>query len=298
VDVDQVVVELYGLTPETFTAARNRAAKAAKDTGHSHTAAAIMALRKPTLAAWLANHLVRVDPDGVHQLTELGEQLRQAHLAADGSALRRLTPYRYKIVQALVSTARDRATADGRTVTAAVVDRLTETLDAALVDPGAAQLLRTGQLTSALRHVGFGVVDESGEPAQLAPVQPRVVRSNRRPPARKSATARTPPDADPLRKRLAELTIRAERAAAEHAEVEAERAEAESLLDANQHHIADLEAAIERLADELEQTRDQLKAARRESPRLQRNLDRATRTATSAQRRLESTAAQLTKFGS
>jgi hypothetical protein len=47
-----------------------------------------------------------------------------------------------------------------------VADRVTETLDAALVDPGTAQLLRTGRLTSALRHVGFGVVDESGESAQ------------------------------------------------------------------------------------------------------------------------------------
>jgi len=58
--------------------------------------------------------------------------------------------------------------AGGRRVTAQTAERLTETLDAALVDPGAAQLLRTGQLTSALRHVGFGVVDENGDPAQLA----------------------------------------------------------------------------------------------------------------------------------
>jgi hypothetical protein len=55
--------------------------------------------------------------------------------------------------------------AGGRTVTAAVAERLAETLDAALVDPGAAQLLRGGRLTSALRHVGFGVVDETGQPA-------------------------------------------------------------------------------------------------------------------------------------
>jgi hypothetical protein len=289
VDVDHVAVELYGLAPEAFTAARNHAAKAARDAGDPRSAAAIMALRKPTLAAWLANHLVRVDPEGVHQLTELGEQLREAHLSTDGAALRRLTPYRHKLVQALVATARERATTEGRAVTAAVVDRLTETLDAALVDPGAAQLLRTGQLTSALRHVGFGVVDESGEPAQLAPVKPHVVRSSRPEPARKPAAVRKPPKADPTRQRLAELTRRAEQAAAEYAEVEAERAEAESLLDANQHHIADLEAAIERLTDE--------KAARRESPRLQRTLDRAARTAAAAQRRRDSTANQLTKFG-
>ena len=42
------------------------------------------ALRKPTLAAWLANQLVGTDPDQVNDLTELGDQLREAHLSADG----------------------------------------------------------------------------------------------------------------------------------------------------------------------------------------------------------------------
>jgi hypothetical protein len=44
----------------------------------------LKALRKPTLAAWLANQLVRTDPGQVNDLTELGDQLREAHLSADG----------------------------------------------------------------------------------------------------------------------------------------------------------------------------------------------------------------------
>ncbi|WP_432945716.1 hypothetical protein ACQPXM_06300 [Kribbella sp. CA-253562] len=287
-----------GWPPEDFTAARNLAAKEAKDAGDTRTAEAIKALRKPTLAAWLANQLVRADPDGVHQLTELGEQLRQAHLSADGPALRRLTPQRHELVRSLVTTARDKARAEGRMVTAAVAERLTETLDAALVDPGAAQLLRTGQLTSALRHVGFGVVDESGEPAQLVPVRPRVVRRKRPAPARKTVAPPRPRRPDPLQQRQAELAARAEQAVAEYAEAEAERVQAESLLDANQHHLADLEATVERLTDELEQTRDQLRAVRRETVRLQRSLDRAARTAATAQRRRDGAAEQLARFGS
>ena len=76
-DVDAAAVELYGLAPEQFTAARNAAAKAAKDGGDVRAGEAIKTLRKPTLAAWPANQLVRADPDGVNDLTELGEQLRQ-----------------------------------------------------------------------------------------------------------------------------------------------------------------------------------------------------------------------------
>jgi DNA repair exonuclease SbcCD ATPase subunit len=298
VDVDQVAVELYGLAPDDFTAARNEAARAATNGGDTRTAEAIKALRKPTLASWLANQLVRANPDGVHQLTELGEQLRQAHLSADGPALRRLTPQRHELVRSLVTTARDKARAEGRTITAAVAERLTETLDAALVDPGAAQLLRTGQLISALRHVGFGVVDESGDPAKLAPVKPRVVRRARPAPARKSTAAPRPPRQDPLQQRRAELAARADQTATDYDEAEAERAEAESLLDANQHHVSDLEATIERLTEELEQARDRLKAVRREAPRLQRNLERATRTAAAAQRRRDGAAEQLARFSS
>ena len=90
-DTDTVAVELYGLEPELFTAARNQVAETARDAGDDQSAAAIMALRKPTLAAWLANQLVRTDPDGIHALTELGEDLRQTYLSADATRRRELT---------------------------------------------------------------------------------------------------------------------------------------------------------------------------------------------------------------
>ncbi|WP_328522801.1 hypothetical protein [Kribbella sp. NBC_00359] len=78
-EIDAAVVDLYGLAPEQFVAARNRLAKAVRDRGDEPAAAAIVALRKPTVAAWLANQLVRADPDGIHALTEMGEQLRQTY---------------------------------------------------------------------------------------------------------------------------------------------------------------------------------------------------------------------------
>src|SRR6266508_1336587 len=114
-------------------------AKAAKGNNEPAAAAAITALREPTLAAWLANLLVRTDPDGVNDLTVLGDELRAAHLSADGTRLRQLTPRRHELVQALVRTARARANERDRVVSDSVAVRLTETLDAALIDPGAAQ---------------------------------------------------------------------------------------------------------------------------------------------------------------
>lgn len=77
VDLDAVAVELYGLTPDEFTAARNQLAKNVDGAA----AAAIRALRKPTLAAWLANLLVRTDParpDETSRRAQHAQEDRQA----------------------------------------------------------------------------------------------------------------------------------------------------------------------------------------------------------------------------
>lgn len=59
VDLELVAVDLYGLPPDEFTAARNQAAAQARADGEAAVSSAIKNLKKPTLAAWLANQLVR-----------------------------------------------------------------------------------------------------------------------------------------------------------------------------------------------------------------------------------------------
>jgi hypothetical protein len=308
-DVAAAARELYGLPPEDFTAARNQVAKQAKDVGDSASSNALKALRKPTRAAWLANLLVRTDPAGVDELTELGDELRRAHISGDGRRLRELTLRRHGLVHRLVTTARAQARSDGHPVSGPTEQRLTETLDAAVIDPGAAQLLRSGQLTSALRHVGFGVVDENDEPAQLAPIRPRVVRSSQSTTTRKSPTkgpaggtarrsaARRTGDRTPSAitasatasssagKRRTELRSRADRAEVEYVAAQAERTQAQADLDAHEHRLADLEATIERLTADLEQARQQLRDANRRTRALQVELNRTTRNANAAQHR-------------
>lgn len=303
-DTVEVALELYGLEPEQFTAARNQFAMSARADGDETTAAVIMAMRKPTITAWLANQLVRTDPDGIHALTELGEELRQTYLSADAGRRRELTRLRHELVSGLVRTARERA-AGGRRVTAQTAERLIETLDAALVDPGAAQLLRTGQLTSGLRHVGFGIVDESGDPAQLAAVRPRVVRRSD-PPHRaesrkiaprpgRTAERRTTVDRT-LQDRLNAQRKRVDQAEEDYAAAEAEREQAELVLDAHQHRIADLEADLVRLNDQLEQTREALRQARKQTSRLQSAFSQAARNAAAIRKRRDTENQRLNKL--
>ncbi|GAB2635242.1 hypothetical protein [Kribbella swartbergensis] len=291
------VLELYGLPPEQFTAARNQLATALKDAGDIAGSAEVRALRKPTIAAWLANRLVRIAPDQVDELTAFGEQIRTAHATGDRVGLKQLTPRRHELVQQLVAVAAADAAANGRVVTPVAAERLTETLDAALVDPRAAQLLRTGRLSSAMRHVGFGVVDESGEPAAVQPLkkaakvaQPtqRAKAPTGKAPAAQAApvAAGKPTQKQLLRQRRTELQQRLREVAAEYEAAEKERLAAESELDANEHHIADMQTAIERLTDELEQARRELRAAQSRTRKLERGLTIAARAAASAKRRL------------
>jgi hypothetical protein len=306
VDVD-VVVELYGLPPERFTAARNQLAAALKEAGDLRRSAAVKELRKPTVAAWLANHLVRVAPDQIGELTDFGDELRAVVLAGDGARLRRLTPRRHGMVQRLVAIAKTEAAAMGRVATNGVAERLAETLDAAMVDPDAAKLLRSGQLTSALRHIGFGVVNERGEPVTLEPR--KVVKAARpSPPSTPPRTNRSAPgkaaaakassraQERAIQRQRAELQDRLREVEAEYAESESRRQVAESELDANEHHISDMKTAIERLTDELDQARRELRNAQSQTRKLERALTRAERNAAIASRRLDSQRERLTAF--
>ncbi|CAM5275573.1 hypothetical protein SALBM135S_10142 [Streptomyces alboniger] len=83
-DLETVADELYGLRPEEFTAVRGRRAAAARKAGERSLAERIAALRRPTLAAWSCNLLVRGRPGQVRPLIRLGEALRQAHRGMDG----------------------------------------------------------------------------------------------------------------------------------------------------------------------------------------------------------------------
>lgn len=301
------VLELYGLPPEQFTAARNQLAAVLQGDGDTRGSAAVKALRKPTVAAWLANRLVRIAPDRIAELTDFGDDLRKAHRTGDRRRLKELTPRRHEMVHRLADAARRDAAANGRAISATTAERLAATLDAALVDPAAAQLLRSGRLTAGLRHVGFGVVDETGQPAALvAPstnqrasrattvqAPPRGGAQTKKPALRKSKNAT---HEDLLRRQRAELDERLRQVEADYQEAERDRLEAESELDANEHHIADMQTANERLTDELEQARRELRQAQSRTRKLERALTRAARLAAAARRRLDAQNQRLKAF--
>src|SRR4051794_25351488 len=215
--------ELYALPPEDFVAARDALAKAAP----ADDRAAIKSLRRPTVAGWLANQLVRRSAPQVEALLDVGARLRAAQAGGRGDELRTLATERRTATQALLTTARAIAAESGRPLTADLQSAVAGTLDAAVADGALAAELRAGRLTDALTYAGFGASALSGVPTTAGSSAPS------RPTARaaKKAAASTAPAKARADDAQAKVTAR-ERAAQQRVEEAAQRRrhEAEAAL--------------------------------------------------------------------
>lgn len=176
-DVD----ELYGLPLERFIPERTALARELRSGGRREEASAVAALRKPSVAAWAVNQLVRTQGRPVAQLLSAGDALRQAQSGvlagrADARALRSGADQVRSAVQALVDAAGGLLSSSGHQLSPATLDRVAETLQAAALDDDARAAVSQGRLERELRHVGLGVgggldaggADKPGRPARDA----------------------------------------------------------------------------------------------------------------------------------
>jgi SMC interacting uncharacterized protein involved in chromosome segregation len=149
--------ELYALPMDRFTPERDARAKAAK--GDKDLVAALKTLRKPSVAAWVVNLLVRRDPGQVEQVLAVGAALREAQEGMDGAELRTLTRQRRQLTSAVTGQARALALEEGVRVTQSVADEVEATLTAAMVDAEAARAVRSGLLVRTIKATGVDAVD-------------------------------------------------------------------------------------------------------------------------------------------
>jgi hypothetical protein len=156
--------ELYGAAPEAFTGRRGELAAAAREAGDRAAAKAIAALRRPTRAAWVVNRLARADPGAPQKLAELAAALRAAQEAGHGPRLRELSAARAALVDAL--TAQALTAADVADPPPSLRLEVSQTLTAALADPGVAAAFAAGTLTRAVQWSGFGVLPADTEPGE------------------------------------------------------------------------------------------------------------------------------------
>jgi hypothetical protein len=211
--------DLYGLPLERFTAERNTLAKELRAKGRRDDAALVSAMRKPSLAAWAVNQLVRTQRRAVAALFDAGAALQSAQsdlLAGrgDARALREAGKRERTSVAKLVEAARGLLSSEGHELSPVVLERVSDTLHAAALDERARAEVEHGCLRKELRHVGLGVelaAVPSGASSRSAAGKPR--------PSRKAAAS----DAD-RRSAQAERERSERLRAARRAEAEASRA--------------------------------------------------------------------------
>lgn len=146
---------LYAEPVADFTASRDRAAKqAGKEAG-----AAIKALRKPSVAAWAVNLLVRREAEQIDQVLELAVALRSAAESLDGEELRALTRQRRQLTAALTTAASRLVREQGMRLSPAVADQVEGMLTAAMLDPVAAEVVRSGLVVTAFTSTGVSELD-------------------------------------------------------------------------------------------------------------------------------------------
>ncbi|WP_143196847.1 hypothetical protein [Streptomyces sp. CB00455] len=148
-DVEEVIDALYALPPARFVGARDEAAAGAGREGDPAARKRIAQLRRPTLAAWTSNTLVRAMPQEVEQFRRLGQALRKAHRSLDGDRLRALSHQQHVVIGALAREAQRLAGEAGTPVSETVLREVEQILHAALADPEAADAWASGRLAKA-----------------------------------------------------------------------------------------------------------------------------------------------------
>jgi hypothetical protein len=244
--------ELYALPATAFTTARDALAKELRG-GDRDLAAQVKALRRPSVAAWVVNLLVRREGEQVAQLLQIGAALREAQRSLDGDELRALTRQRRQVTAAVTTRARSLAAEEDVRVTDAVAEQVEATLTAAMVDQAAGEAVRSGLLVAALSANGVDAADVAAAvavPAALGfAAQPREAVV----PPRPALRVVPPPEPDVASSREA-------RRAAEQALREAEA----MLRRADQEHrragraLAKLQAAALQVLAELDELRRQV----------------------------------------
>jgi hypothetical protein len=233
-DLEHELDWLYGLPLDEFTKARNDLAARLKRAHQSDAAATIRSLRKPATVAWAANQLARHRAEQVAALLETGERIRETQqrtLAGEAGAdeLADAITAERTAIRALLTSARSALGARG---TAAILDRLGQTLRAAAIDETGRDLLQRGRLTEELSAIGFGPL-EAVKPArrrgdEIARAARERVTALRAAARSLAAQARAAEDAareaavaaQILQEEAAQHRVAAERAAQELAEAE------------------------------------------------------------------------------
>jgi hypothetical protein len=263
----EVADELYGLTLPEFTPARDARAKELK-TSDAELSVRVKALKKPSVAAWVVNVLVRHETEQVDQVLAVGVALREAQAGMSGQELRALTRQRRQLTAAVTTQARRLAGELGTKVTQAVADQVEATLTAAMIDEGCATAVRSGQLITALAATGVGAVDLAASVATPDALGFAATAHEPEPEQRPELHVVPDPEADrkavqeaekvlaEAEKELTKASKAYDAAVTDVSQLEARSMEVQAGMDELRGKLAELESRFEEVEEELSDAED------------------------------------------
>lgn len=151
---------LYALPLEEFTSERDALAKRLRKDGDGDAAAAVKALKKPSIAAWAVNQVQRDRPDEVRQLLEVTEELHRVYggLSSAGARerLEEAAEMQRGLIRSLVRCASQLLGAGGHAASEATLGKVADTLRAAALDEEVREQLARGRVVKEQRAAGLG----------------------------------------------------------------------------------------------------------------------------------------------
>ncbi len=291
-DFTTIANELYALTPQEFTAARNARAVQARKEGRTDAdkelAESIRRLPRPSASAWIVNMLVRHKSDEIQQVLALGASLREAQEELNRNALTELTRQRRKLVNAVTAQALELADRLGQPANASAEREVEQTLQAAMADPDAAIALQSGRLVRALASVGFEPVDL--EEAVAAPETsiraPKADAGERHPPA-PGQSARREREREEAQRAVAEAERDVHESMAELEALVRRASDSERRLDELTTQLDELMEQVENIETEIGGAEREIRAVDHDRSKADRSAERALRNTARARERLD-----------
>ena len=270
-DRDKQIDQLYSAHLGEFVERRNEFARSLRKDGNRPAADEVRRLRKPTLPAWTVNQLARREKMRLRGLLTAGERLRKAHeeLLVGGSpeALQQGRDGERRAIAELVGAAEALLKEAGHPASEATLERVSETLHAAVVDEGIGRRVREGRLDKEEQVTGFGFgnLPDTVEAERAT----QTTRATLTKPATRATRGQT-------RKTKQEQTAKEKRARERKArEIEAaqnKHRQAEESLRAVRRAVKDAERAVKNQTRELERAERVLRSRRADVANAEREV--------------------------
>lgn len=276
-DLRRIARELSAVPLGEFVGTRGaRASEAA----NRELAAAIRALRKPSVAAWVMNVFAQERPDELAEALHLAEELREAQADLDAPTLATLGKERRTLTRRLAEQAAELAEARGEKVTPATLDSVHRTISAAFFDENASTAVASGRLIRELEpsdDIDLDDVVAGGAPSSDATVSSE--------PADELAARRRRRQAERSVQEAEDALASAERA---RAAAETETRSASRRLEELAVAAEDLEKQLVHLRRERERVRDAAAAADKRRAAASGEIEDASRVLDAARKALDS----------